>query len=161
MSVSARVTAGATGGVVGSVLMGGPYLAARKVGIIGKPPPEGITEGLLHRAGVRAGPETEDAVSVVAHLGFGGVAGALYGLVAPRAASVGRTLAFGAAYGTSIWAVSYAGWVPALRLMPPPTRDQPERQIVVFVNHWIYGAAVALAVRSVDRRLDDTGVDSY
>lgn len=152
MSVLARIAAGATGGLVGSALMGGPFLAARKMGLTGKPPPEHITEQLLHRAGIHADRETEDAISMAAHLGFGGAGGAVYGLVAPQAASVRRALAYGGAYGTAIWAVSYAGWIPAFGLLPSPTRDQPERQLVLLINHWIYGATVALAVRSLDDR---------
>lgn len=155
MSVLTRIAAGSTGGIVGSVLMAGPFVAAHQLGITGKPPPERVTKSLLHRFGIRADKRTEDEITVAAHLGFGVAGGAIYGAFAPSVESAARAAMLGATYGTGVWAVSYAGWVPALGIMPPPQDDQPERQVITLVNHWIYGVVVALAVRAVDDRRRD------
>ena len=147
-----RIAAGLAGGLIGSVLMAGPFLVAHRSGTMRTPPPARITRSLLARFGLRADREAVDALTAVAHLGFGATAGAIYGAVAPRVDSAARAVVLGMAYGTGIYAVSYAGWVPALRLMPPPDRDQPQRQAVTLVNHWLFGATLALAVHATDDR---------
>lgn len=59
-----RVVGGMVGGVVGSVLMAVPIFAARAAGLLRKPPPERITEGLLERAGIRLDRQTEDQLGL-------------------------------------------------------------------------------------------------
>src|SRR5687768_3494177 len=72
-----------------------------------------------------------DPLSLVLHLGFGAAAGALRAALAPRSSGV--------AFGLGVWAASYAGWAPALGLMPPPTRDRPGRPATMIIAHVIYG----------------------
>lgn len=150
MSRARRVIGGTLGGLLGSAVMAVPIVGARAAGLIGTPPPKRITEGLLDRAGVRTDSQTEEQLSALLHVGFGVGAGALYGAVVPPVRDVPRALAFGLAFGTAVYAVSYAGWVPALGLMPPPQRDQPARQVVMLVAHWLYGATIALATLAAD-----------
>ena len=154
MSRAMRVVGGTVGGVVGSAFMAVPILAARAAGLTGTPAPERITEGLLHRAGVRLDRDTEDQVTAMSHVGFGAGAGALYGVLAPRDTDLPRALALGLGYATALYAVSYAGWVPALGLLAPPDRDQPARQVVMLVAHWLYGVSIAVATHAAsgDRR---------
>jgi hypothetical protein len=138
------MTGGMLGGLIGSAVMAVPILTARTRGIIGTPPPERITEGLLRRAGIPSGSKTRDLLSVLSHLAFGAAAGAAYGAVAPRLRDVPRAVLLGIGYATGIYLVSYAGWVPALGLLPPPDRDQPGRQGVMLVAHLLFGTAVGL-----------------
>ncbi len=147
MSGLRQAVGGTLGGVIGSMVMAVPVFAARSSGLMGTPPPERIVEGLLDRAGVRLDAEAEDRLAVVAHLGFGATAGALYGVAAPRVRSMTTAVAMGLIYATGIYAVSYAGWVPALRLLPPPDRDDPSRQVAMLLAHWMYGTTLAIATQ--------------
>ena len=44
--------------------------------------------------------------------------------------------------GEAVYAVSYAGWVPALGALPPADRDRPSRQLVMAAAHLVYGAVL-------------------
>ena len=52
-----------------------------------------------------------------------------------------------ALFGIAVWAVSYAGWVPKLGLMQPPSRDRPGRPTAMILAHLVYGATLG-ALRS-------------
>jgi hypothetical protein len=75
-------------------------------------------------------------------LGYGMTAGALYGVLRPRA---GNLLVDGTALGLGTWAVGYLGWLPALGLMPPVERQETEQVAGPIVQHVIFGVA-AVAV---------------
>jgi hypothetical protein len=92
----------------------------------------------------------------VNHFAFGGACGALFGLAhevwrvrAPSTSGVRghRTpLLAGLAFGTAVWAVSYAGWVPAFGIMPAPQDDRPGRPTSMVVAHWVFGGVLAKIV---------------
>jgi hypothetical protein len=105
-------------------VMSGWMLVGQVVSRHGEQPPKRLVRGLTGRAGIptkRRGVGTVAATGA-AHLGFGLGGGALYGAIVHRS-SVHR----GVAFGIGVWAVSYAGWIPALRLMPPPHKDRRGR----------------------------------
>jgi hypothetical protein len=54
-------------------------------------------------------------------------------------------------YATGIWLVSYQGWVPALGIMPPASRDRRGRVATMLVAHWVYGAALRELVKLLRR----------
>jgi hypothetical protein len=91
------------------------------------------------------GPVTLLSTSI-AHLGFGVSCGALYGATAPRS-----TVTRGIAYALGVWAASYAGWIPALGILPPPHRDRPARQVTVLSAHIVYGAVLGGIIAAYDR----------
>lgn len=113
-------------------------LAAGRAGLVGRQPPEAI----VRRAGALTAVEPRgrlaDALAVVAHLGFGAGTGAAYALLPPTRRPVLR----GVAVGQAVWAVSYAGWVPAMGALPPAHRDRPGRQAVMVAAHALYGAVL-------------------
>lgn len=113
-------------------------LAAGRAGLVGRQPPEAI----VRRAGALTAVEPRgrlaDALAVVAHLGFGAGTGAAYALLPPARRPVLR----GVAVGQAVWAVSYAGWVPAMGALPPAHRDRPGRQAVMVAAHALYGAVL-------------------
>ncbi|MDP9001776.1 MAG: hypothetical protein M3O46_16885 [Myxococcota bacterium] len=131
-------------------------LAAQKVGLTGKLPPAKITDAMLDVVGVRpfVTSPAKKALAAVNHLAFGGACGALFGLghalLARRGpgagAQSGGRVAAGVAFGTAVWAVSYAGWVPALGIMPSPQNDRPGRPTAMVIAHWVYGAVLAKLV---------------
>lgn len=141
---------GAVSGIGATFLMSAVMLVARRLGYTPELPPEEIAEdsieGVTHR---EAREDEEHAVATVAHLGFGAVAGALYGIISrplARAATPAAVVA-GVAFATGVWFVSYQGWVPALRILPPASRDHPGRVATMVVAHWVYGAVLALGTR--------------
>jgi hypothetical protein len=152
-----RIMTGAASGVLATVGMSGWMLAGQLVSRHGEQPPKKLVRGAAGRAGVateRRGAGTVLATGA-AHLGFGIGAGALYGVVI-RSSSVPR----GVAYGLGVWAVSYAGWIPALRLMPPPHKDLPGRAWTILSAHAVYGAILGAAVANYDKTRQDATPDS-
>ena len=86
-----------------------------------------------------------DTVAVGAHFGFGAAAGALFSVVThPVPAGLPKVVA-GVGYGLGVWVASYAGWVPALRIMPPLAKDLPDRRRGMAAAHVVYGAVLGAA----------------
>ena len=118
-------------------------LLSRRAGLMGKPPPQEITERAATAVeGEPPAHETAVALATASHFAFGAGAGAVYGIVgAPR--RLAFRIPWSVGYALAIWFVSYAGWAPALRLMPPPTEDDPGRQTTMVLAHVVYGSALA------------------
>jgi hypothetical protein len=141
--------AGAAAGMGATIAMTGVMALAKATGALGESPPHKIT-----RQGLRAvGSETSNGVMPLAgllHVVFGIAAGALYGVTIGRRP---RRLpeAWGAGYGLGVWVTSYAGWAPALGLMPPPSRDRPGRQPANVVAHVVYGATLGRLTNMMTR----------
>jgi hypothetical protein len=104
-------------------------------------PPREITEraaGALGHADQRTLPDA----SLNAHLAYGAVTGALLGLVAPRPG-----VATGAAYGVFVWAASYFGWIPLLRVLKPANLHPRRRNLLMIAAHLVWGVATAASLR--------------
>jgi uncharacterized membrane protein YagU involved in acid resistance len=144
MSILGRALAGAVAGTVATLTMSGTMAGAHRAHLLGEPPPRKITRAALRKVAPRAArdPVTVDAATIVTHLGFGASMGAVYALLARR-----PSLASGVLFGTAVWAVSYAGWAPALHVMPWPDRDRAGRPSSMLVSHWVYGATLAKTLR--------------
>lgn len=133
---------GALAGTVATVPMSALMLAAGRLGVMGEQPPEAITRSAVDTVTDEEPlPEpTADALSGVLHLGFGAVAGAAYALL-PQ---VGPPVLRGSATGLAIWATAYQGWVPALGILPPASRDRPGRPLAMVAAHVVYGSVLGL-----------------
>jgi hypothetical protein len=117
---------GALGGLLGTVAMTLPILAARRVGLMGEAPPRRITSQLLSTVGIRRrDKETEVAATTLLHLGFGAAAGALFGALRQRLQLPVAAPVQGVAYALGIWFSSYQGWIPAFSLLPRPAAIGP------------------------------------
>lgn len=96
----------------------------------------------MRRAGQVAGHEprgrTAGVLAAVAHVGFGAGTGAAYALLPPAR----RPAARGTVVSLLVYAVSYAGWVPALGALPAADRDRPDRQAVMAVAHGVFGVVL-------------------
>ena len=148
------MVAGVIGGLGATVLMSAVMVAARRAGLTPRLPPGKIAEAGIEQ--VKDGPSHEDEEAVVAtvtHFAFGAGAGALYGgLTAPVAPlPMPTALVAGLAFGSALWLVSYQGWVPALGIMPPASRDHPGRVATMVVAHWVFGAALGASTRQLRR----------
>jgi hypothetical protein len=163
MGLIARLFRGALAGINATALMSLTMLGAKRVGALGAMPPEKITSKFLNAHGIARSRKQQDALATALHFGFGAGAGAVFGVVAPRA-PVAR-IPLGIAYGAAIWGVSYAGWIPGLGIMPPPLRDRKDRQAAMLAGHLIYGAALGILVGrrekpgASDAREEDGAVD--
>jgi hypothetical protein len=143
-----RTAAGGLGGAAATAAMTGWMAIGQLTGPHGEPPPKRLVRRLARRAGVparRGGPGTWLA-SAAAHLGFGTSCGALYGTVVPRS-----TATRGVAFALAVWAASYAGWVPALGLLPPPDKDIPRRAWTTLTAHVVYGAVLGAVLARWDQ----------
>jgi len=141
------IRAGVLSGIVATAFMSAIMLMAKRLGLMGEMPPEKITASLLDRAGWRSrGRRTQDALSAVSHLGFGAAAGVLFAAVERRPQPPLPAVPAGILFGAAVWFVSYQGWVPALGIMPPPSRDRPGRPPAMLAAHLVYGAVLGALI---------------
>jgi len=150
--------AGALAGGLATLAMTAVMVAARRAGLMGEMPPEKITAHALDKFGVDRHPAVQDTLASALHVAFGVGAGALFGVVEERLEpAVPRVLA-GLGYGTAIWAVSYAGWVPAVGIMAMPDDDRPGRPQSMLVAHWVYGVALVLILHRLRTGKEPRGI---
>jgi hypothetical protein len=138
---------GALAGLAATAAMSAVMFAARKAGVMGKMPPERITEAGLHTLGIRTSERAENMVSSLAHMGYGAGGGALFAAIdGDRRLPAPGPIA-GAIFGFAAWVVSYAGWIPAFGIMPPPQRDRRRRPAAMILAHLVYGSMLGLLTR--------------
>lgn len=146
---------GFAAGLVATTTMSATMLALQKVGLLGRMPPRLLTERTLARLGLhrKTSSATRKVLTAINHFGFGGTMGALFeigrGALAARrgsAGSRGALLGSGVAFGTLVWAASYAGWIPAVGLMARPSKDRPFRPTSMILAHWVFGGTLAAVI---------------
>ncbi|MCU0493080.1 MAG: DUF1440 domain-containing protein [Chloroflexaceae bacterium] len=110
-------------------------------------PPSLITAKAEAVVGVRDEVKRDDhvALTTLAHFGYGAAVGALFAPVA-RVAHL-PPVTGGVAYGLTVWTVSYLGLLPALRLLPPATKQPAERNSLMIAAHVVWGATLGLLLR--------------
>jgi hypothetical protein len=147
-SLGLAASRGFLAGALATVAMSGVMILAKKGGLMGRMPPRLITRRVFRELGIWSVtmPPVEKVATAVAHVAFGGVAGAAFEIARTRGfdgeASARRTVPAGILYASAIWVASYAGWVPRLGILPRPTRDRPGRQPSLVIAHWVYGAVL-------------------
>jgi hypothetical protein len=104
-------------------------------------PPREITERTAKALGHTDERGLPDA-SLNAHLAYGAATGALLALAASR-----PRVTIGAAYGVLVWAASYFGWVPALRVLKPANRHPQLRNVLMIAAHLVWGGVTAESLR--------------
>lgn len=152
---------GASAGIVATLAMSALMYGEQRLGLLGRAPPRHIVEHALARFGLRRSqiPKSVRAgLTALAHLGFGASQGALYALlqdVASRRVSALKTPSAitGVPFALAVWAASYAGWIPALDILPKPRNDRPMRPTSMVLAHIAYGVTLARVLRlSRERR---------
>jgi len=123
---------------------------SERAGLMGQQPPKRIVERGMASAGEPPNPDAVDALAGIAHLVFGTVSGAVFGLVISSQPRIAHRFAM--PWALAIWLVSYFGWIPALRLLPPPPQDRPGRAWTMLVAHVVYGATLGALWRQLSRR---------
>jgi len=107
-------------------------------------PPKEITEELTEEVGVRGGLEEPElnALTMLAHFGYGAAAGGLYALV--RGALPGSPPAKGVFFGLGVWTGSYLGLLPLARILSPATEHPPRRNALMIAAHVVWGGGLGL-----------------
>jgi Family of unknown function (DUF6789) len=133
---------GGVAGILATIAMSLPMLAARRSGLIDRQPPEEITDRLASSASAPLEGSGLTFGTAVAHIGFGALAGILYGSIT-RHLGVGRTGAWlGPAYGLLIWALGYRGILPRLGLIRTTDEAGGARDGVMLFAHLVFGAVL-------------------
>lgn len=143
---------GALAGGMAALTMTAAMFAAKSAGLMGEMPPEKIAASALEKVGLSNHHVLQDVVASALHITFGAGAGALYGALDEGVALPGPALLKGVGFGTAIWTVSYAGWVPALGIMAMPDKDRRGRPQSMLVAHWVYGAALTMILSRLHQR---------
>jgi uncharacterized membrane protein YagU involved in acid resistance len=109
-------------------------------------PPREIVESGLPVATKRSLDEHgRQTVTIAAHFGYGAATGVLYALAAPRG-----SILSGAAYGFMVWAVSYFGIMPGLRILWPAHDHPGRRNALMIAAHLVWGSALARTLRDLE-----------
>src|SRR5690606_35942413 len=93
----------------------------------------------------------EDAArnrTVIAHLAYGALTGALF-------ATLPRRRGVGVAYGLAIWAGSYLGWIPTLKVLSPASRHPANRNLLMSAVHVVWGAVLAKSLSELEASRGD------
>jgi hypothetical protein len=137
--------------------MSGLMLPAGRAGLLGAQPPRIVADWAIAAAGAGndVGADDRGILAAIVHLAVGGMGGAGLGIVdavvTPRGASAATGALLGAAYGLVLWALNYVALAPALRILPPPTRDRPGRPPVMLAAHVVYGVTAGVTTRVLAR----------
>ena len=138
-----RAVAGGLAGTAATMAMSAWQAAGQLSGPYGEQPPKRLVRVVAHKLGRparRHGPVIWPVTAAV-HLGFGAACGAMYAMVLRRS-----TVVRGTSFGLLVWAASYAGWIPAMGVLPPPHRDNPRRVWTMLIGHVIYGSVLGALV---------------
>jgi hypothetical protein len=129
------------GGAVATAAMSLVMLASRRLGLVDKLAPEHITEEALDAAGVERDEGEEDVATTLAHFAYGTANGAVFGLVGPHLP--GPRAVRGLLFAGGLLLVSYEGWVPAARILPPLRVQTPGGACTLVISHIVYGVALS------------------
>lgn len=147
-----RMLLGAAAGAVATVPQSLIVWGARAVGVYRrKPPPQEIADSMheLATEGAQASEPARTPLMLAEHFAFGAVGGAAFGLAT---GVIRPTTVAGLLAGLAIWKASYDGWVPALRIMPPPEEDESGRVVTMVIAHVAYGLALGTLLDRWTRR---------
>lgn len=138
--------------MLGGLLAAVPMLAVTR-GILGPhhvQPPRLVTAGVIERIAPGWNPRQVPTVLwLPAHLLFGASVAAGY----PRYRGARpASIASGCRFGLVVFLACYAGWLPALRILPPPQR-LPSRQVgALIAGHLLWGGLIGwFSRRRTDR----------
>lgn len=114
-------------------------------------PPEQITGEIADRIGAESAGRglLRDIMSVIAHFSFGASAGSLF--VPFKKYSPLPSILSGMLYGLIVWFVSYQGWIPRAKILPPASEHPARRNVLMILAHLVWGSVLALLLRRWER----------
>jgi hypothetical protein len=142
--VIGRLARGAVGGILATGAMSLVMVASRRLGIVGKLAPEHITEQTLDAAGVQRDEAEERVATGLAHFAYGTANGAVFALVGPHLP--GPRALRGLLFAGGLLLISYEGWVPAARILPPLREQTAGGAWTLVTSHAVYGVVISLIV---------------
>ncbi len=155
-----KIGAGAVGGVIGSWMIGKALALSQKL------PPRFQPQQPTRHPGELIVEQGEKLIGRLRpKLHSGAVQGMhwAYGLIWPVGLaalsdalgldSPGKTLAAGAILGAIVWAVGYAGWLPATGIAPPVHRVPLGKSATGLAAHLAYGAIASVPLAIARPRL--------
>lgn len=142
-----RMLIGAAAGALATVPQSVVVWGLRWAGVYHTPPPpkevsKEVTGTIINLQSVPK--PLRKAVIYGEHFGFGASAGAAFGLA--TAVTKPTTLA-GLLAGLGVWQASYAGWIPAFNILPPPGKGEGGRTVTMVLAHVAYGLALGMLVQ--------------
>jgi uncharacterized membrane protein YagU involved in acid resistance len=97
-------------------------------------------------------------LTLASHFGYGAAAGSAYATLA-RSLPL-PPLAKGTAYGLAVWAGSYLGLLPALRVLSTATEHPPRRTALMIAAHAVWGSALGLFAELLEKGSRGEGLQS-
>jgi len=117
-------------------------------------PPEQIVDEMLNRTDIenQLTDRHFEALTMLAHHGYGTSMGAVYGMVEPHCRSAPPVVS-GMSFGFVVWALSYLGWLPAMGMDASATREPLQRNALMIVSHLIWGGTTGLLTAATQTAL--------
>jgi uncharacterized membrane protein YagU involved in acid resistance len=114
-------------------------------------PPRLITRKLLKELGIhrQIRGKKQTALTLLLHFSYGAVAGSAYKVLEERIHL--QNAIKGILAGLALWAGSYLVWLPAMGILSPATRHPWRRNLLMIVAHVIWGWALGLLTREMNR----------
>lgn len=110
------------------------------------PAPAQVARRALEPLGFELPPERIPLLTNAMHWGYGAAWGVLYAIALGSRRGAGTR---GLAFGTGVWALSYAQLVP-LGIYEPPWRYPPQELALDLSYHLVFGVGVAGAYAALD-----------
>ena len=126
-------------GVAGAMAMSVMRRVTTSVGLVEKTPPERVRDGAPVPILSTLPRQQRAAATELLHWGFGGAAGAAYGLLPERAR---RHAVSGPLYGLSIW-LAFEAVAPALLGIEHNRRRPLRERAALAADHILYGLVLA------------------
>ena len=167
-SVGEKSALGAVIGFIAGVVATGPMTTAmilwhRRLPLTERYPlpPREITMKAARVAGVsdRVSEETRSAATLLAHFGYGGAAGAIYGAVSDEIPA--PTLVKGVGAGLLLWAGSYLGLLPGTGILKMATEHPARRNALMIGAHVVWGVAMANLAELLKEESDAPGLQPF
>lgn len=129
----------ATGPMTVAMILWHRWLPARERYAL---PPREITMKLAHKAGLaeEMNAEARLAATLVAHFGYGGLAGAIYGASSEKLPA--PAVVKGIGFGLLVWAGSYLGHLPSAGILQSATKHPARRNLLMIGAHVVWGVTV-------------------
>lgn len=109
-------------------------------------PPRQITRQILGWRRFRTmEPGIQTVLTLLFHFLFGAAVGSIYGMVEQKIPM--KNFVKGSLAGLAVWAGSYLGWIPALGILPPASRQPLHRNGLMILAHLIWGLTMAVLAR--------------
>jgi hypothetical protein len=146
MTAARPAIAGATAGVVATIVMSLPMVVAQRLRLMDREPPEEVTEQVAAVAGLPLAGVRLQLAATSAHLAFGGIAGAFFNVALRRVFRVAAAKELAPAYAVSVWALSYRGILPTLGLVRSTAQAGGTRDAVMLFSHLVFGVVLGRLV---------------